>query len=158
MQKALYIAVREVLDRLDLEQVELWWGRHDALMPDKTFCVMHLLQIQDDGLATNTYKDFPEEFTSSTVLFQTALIQFTVIGEDSPYVASSLRNNILHNPPSRVIMMENGFAVTTRSSIRRIPQQTDTGWLDSYNFDISFSFYTSYTEEEEDYFDKVEVG
>lgn len=159
LQRSLYTSVRDTLDAIGLEEVEVWYGRYDALEPSKTYCILHLLEVRDVGLTSENYHydEVNEDFISSTVTFLSAYVQFSVVGESSALVSSKLRQNIINNRKHHDKFLKNGLGITNRSSLRRVPQKTDTGWMDAFNFDITFSFSFIYSEGDVDFFDKVEI-
>lgn len=158
--KKLYTSVKSTLEGIGLPEVEVWYGRYDALEPSKTYCMMHLLEISDLGLSTegHHYEKEDDNFINTVVTVLSSYVQFSIVGEDSAFVASRLRHNILYNKKYRDVFLTNELGITTRSSLRRVPQKLDTGWMDAYNFDISFTFSFVWEENKVDYFDEVQIG
>lgn len=148
LENTLGDVVSSLLEKIDITGVQTIIAYEDGLEPEGTYCVIDVLDVDQVGKTNKaTFLKSRTEEVLETMSHYSGLVQISVIGKESPMVASALHHHLTNNQVGKDVLDRNGLGVLRKSSLRKIPQQRESRWVNSFNMDlnVSFAIYTIQT-------------
>lgn len=130
-----------LLDKLGITDVPTILSYGNGLEPQGTYCVLDILEVDQQGRANKgTFLKSRDEEVLETMSHYRGHLQVSVIGKKASSVASAIHHHISNNQIGYDILAKNGVGLLSKSGMRKIPQQRETQWVDSFNMDLNVSF------------------
>lgn len=144
LEQSLFKSIKRALKTVGHSNVEVRFAGANNLEPTSTYCVLNILSVGQVGVEVASFKGREDDplwmgdFTTPSTYY--ALVQVSVLGKDSLVVAPKLKSAVTNN---RIVLDEfrnNGLGTTTRSELRNIPQNRESGFVQMMNFDMGITF------------------
>lgn len=156
LQDRLYDATRNSLNALGYTGASVIFSNQKALEPEKTYCVVHILDVQQHGHKSDAGLNTKTNIYETVTHYHVA-VQFSFIGEDAGDVAIDFRHNVINNHALQDEYRKQNFGFLYRGNLIRSPQKRETDWVDNFDMDINFSF-ALFTKQQTDYINTVVVN
>lgn len=157
LEEGLYLSTVGALALAGHSDVICFFADDNILEPDKTYCVLNVIDIEQVGRVTEETLMTGPTPKLSNVVFNTILVQYSIIGKDARSVAPVLSNTIGNSRSSFMLFESNKLGIMEKSKIRNIPQKRETQWVPCFNFDLKLSFSLN-SKEEMNWIDYVKVN
>lgn len=116
----------------------LIFSHQNGSEPSQTFISINILRVEQQGRSSIAGRMNSNGTLDVRVVYE-ALVQFSFLGND----AGEIAHDFIHycnSPETLIAMSGHNMALLRKTSLRRNPQRRDTQWVESFNFDATFSY------------------
>lgn len=110
--------------------------------PPATYCTIYLLRVEQQGRKMVSTLADTQRHTSFDAAYEVQA-QFSFFGSNSGDAAYSLSQRLSNSPFLLEELSKNKLGYMRKTQVRNNPQRRETQWIESFNFDVHFSYVVS---------------
>lgn len=139
----------------EFPNVPVIFAHQSGSEPPSTYCTIYLLRVEQQGRKMVSTLTDTQRHTSFDAAYEVQA-QFSFFGSNSGDAAYSLSQRLSNSPFLLEELSKNKLGYMRKTQVRNNPQRRETQWIESFNFDVHFSYVVS-TKELVEYVDAVVV-